>query len=213
MPPAAPSVECEELHPCLAVTDVGAAVQFYTEKLGFRLGFTWGDPMEMAGVNLGEMQIMLEPGPRGPRERAAFFNISDADALYAFHVESGVEIVYPIADRPWGFRNYTVRDPDGNTMVFGHRLPCDEPALEIERADVLVRLETRLAALVQDLAEHKRMSLSSCLEEILLHTCEPLGEGVASPHTKSDLRYIQELKAKHGIDYDCHASYRFIEKA
>jgi hypothetical protein len=56
------------------------------------------------------------------------------------------------------------------------------------------------------------MSLSSCLEEILLHTNEPLGDGVASPHTKSTLRYIQELKKKHGIDYDSHGSYRFVER-
>jgi len=34
---------------------------------------------------------------------------------------------------------------------------------------------------------------------------------VASPHTKRDLKYIQKLKAKHGIDYDSHASYRFVE--
>ena len=77
--------------------------------------------------------------------------------------------------------------------------------------DVHVRLEKRLAALLHDLAEHKRMSLGSCLEEILLHTNEPLGDGVASPHTKSQLRYIQQLKAKHGIDYDSHGSYRFVE--
>lgn len=69
------------------------------------------------------------------------------------------------------------------------------------------------AAALQDLARHKRMSLTSCLEETLLHTFEPLGDGVASPHTKGDLRYIQELKRKHGIDYDSHASYRFVEKS
>ncbi len=57
------------------------------------------------------------------------------------------------------------------------------------------------------------MSLTSCLEEILLHTCEQLGDGVASPHTKSQLRYIQKLKTKHAIDYDSHASYGFVEKS
>jgi hypothetical protein len=57
------------------------------------------------------------------------------------------------------------------------------------------------------------MSLSSCVEEILLHTNEPLGDGVASPHTKRTLAHIQELKQKHGIDYDSHGSYRFVEKA
>jgi hypothetical protein len=59
--------------------------------------------------------------------------------------------------------------------------------------------------------EQQHMTVSRCLEEILLHTCEPFGIGVASPHTQKTLRYIQELKKKHGIDYDTHASYRFVE--
>jgi hypothetical protein len=75
-----------------------------------------------------------------------------------------------------------------------------------------VRLERRLAALLQDLAVSKGMSVTSCLEEILLHTNEPFRGGVASPHTRKTLAYIQELKAMHGIDYDCHASYRFVER-
>lgn len=36
--------------------------------------------------------------------------------------------------------------------------------------------------------------------------------GIASPPPKSQLRCIQKLKAKHGIDYDSHASYRFVER-
>jgi hypothetical protein len=80
------------------------------------------------------------------------------------------------------------------------------PPLKIDRVDVPVRLEKRLAALLQDLAQHKRASVDSCLEEILLHTNEGVG-----PHTKTTLQYIQELKKKHGIDYDSHASYRFVE--
>jgi hypothetical protein len=78
--------------------------------------------------------------------------------------------------------------------------------------DVPVRLEKRLAAALADLAKRKHMTIASCLEETLLHTFEPLGDGVASPHTKGELRYIQELKKKHGIDYDSHASYRFVER-
>ena len=80
------------------------------------------------------------------------------------------------------------------------------PPIKIERVDVPVRLEKRLAGLLQDLAKHKRMSVSSCLEEKLLHT----NEGV-EPHTQATVRYISELKKKHGIDYDSHASYRFVE--
>ena len=40
--PSAPEVDCEQQHAALAVSDVLAAVEFYTTKLGFRLGFTWG---------------------------------------------------------------------------------------------------------------------------------------------------------------------------
>ena len=69
-----------------------------------------------------------------------------------------------------------------------------------------------MAALLHDLAEYKHMSLNSCVEEILLHTNEPFGDGVASPHTQGQLKHIQELKKKHGIDYDSHASYRFVEE-
>ena len=120
-------------------------------------------------------------------------------------------MVEPIGDREYGLRDYSVRDLNGYKLDFGHYIYTTGPKLKIERVDVPVRLEKRLAGLLVDLAEHKRMILSGCLEEILLHTCEPLGDGVASPHTQSTLRHIQELKKKHGIDYDCHASYRFTE--
>ena len=83
--------------------------------------------------------------------------------------------------------------------------------LKIERVELPIRLEKRLAALLTDLAAHKGMSVDSTLEETLLHTFEQIGDGVASPHTKATLRYIEELKKKHGIDYDVHASYRFVE--
>jgi catechol 2,3-dioxygenase-like lactoylglutathione lyase family enzyme len=208
-----PQIECERHHTTLYVSDVLAAVDFYTNKLGFRLGFTWGEPTTMAGVNLGEAQIFLAQGTPNPQGCSVQFVVGDADGLYEHQRANGVEVVEPPGDRPYGLRDYTVRDLSGYLLGFGHYIYSVGPRVEIERVDVPVRLEKRLAALLQDLAEYKRMSLTSCLEEILLHTCEPLGDGVASPHTRSQLRYIQRLKAKHGIDYDSHASYRFVERA
>ena len=209
---AAPEVDCERQHPSLAVTDVRAAVEFYTTRLGFTGGFTWGDPPTMAGVNLGRVQLFLERGTPAPEGCAVYFVIGNADELHEFHRASGVEILVPPGDRPYGLRDYTVRDHHGYRLTFGHPTFDAGPPLEIERVDVPVRLEKRLAAVLRDLAAFKRMSLSSCLEETLLHTFEPLGDGVASPHTRTQLRHIQELKAKHGIDYDSHASYRFVER-
>ena len=76
----------------------------------------------------------------------------------------------------------------GYELVFRHHLLNAGGPLKIERVDVRVRSEKRLDALLRDLAAYKKMSVGSCLEEILLHTCEQLGDGVASPHTKSTFR-------------------------
>ena len=209
-----PQIECEQLHAGLVVPDITEAVDYYTKKLGFRLAFTWGgEPPTFAGINLGHVQIFLQKGaPSRPEGCSAYFLVGDADELYEFHRANGVEVAESIDDREYGIRDYTIRDPYGYFLCFGHHLLNAGPPLRIERVDVPVRLEKRLAALLEDLAKHKRMSVSSCLEEILLHTNEPLGDGVASPHTKRTLAYIQELKRKHGIDYDSHASYRFVEE-
>jgi catechol 2,3-dioxygenase-like lactoylglutathione lyase family enzyme len=204
---APPFVECEQIHPCLAVDDIPAAVDFYTRTLGFKLAFTWGDPPTFAGVNLGNVQMFLQKRTPDPKGCTVSFLVGDADQLYQFHRANGVEVTVEIGDREYGIRDYGVRDLHGYQLSFGHHLFNAGPRIKIERVDVPVRLEKRLAALLQDLAKHKRMSVSSCLEEILLHT----NEGV-EPHTQTTVHYIQELKKKHGIDYDSHASYRFVEE-
>lgn len=209
---SAPQVEVEQHHTSLRVADLPAAVEFYTTRLGFIHAFSWGEPPTMAGVNIGETQIFLETGTPAPQGCSLYFVVGNADELYEFHRANDVQVIEVPGDRPWELRDYTVRDLDGYALTFGHRLMNREPPLEIERVDVPIRLERRLAAVLQDLAARKRMSVSSCLEETLLHTFEPLGDGVASPHTKADLRYIQELKRKHGVDYDSHASYRFVDR-
>jgi catechol 2,3-dioxygenase-like lactoylglutathione lyase family enzyme len=207
--PTVPFIECEQTHAGLAVGDLAAALEFYTMKLGFQQAFTWGEPPTFAGVNLGKVQMFLAGGTPtpSPDTGAVYFLVGDADALYEFHRRNGVEIVQEIEDRPYGVRNYTVRDLNGYYLVFGHHLLNAGPRVKIERIDVPVRLEKRLAALLNDLAKHKRMNVDSCLEEMLLHTNEGVG-----PHTKTTLNFIHGLKKKHGIDYDCHASYRFVEE-
>ena len=87
-----------------------------------------------------------------------------------------------------------MRDLNGYYLSFGQHLLRAGPPIKIERVDVPLRLEKRLAALLQDLAEHKRMSVSRRLEEILRHTNEGVG-----PHTQTTVHYLQELKRKHGI--------------
>lgn len=65
--PAAPKVDCERQHTSFVVPDIRTAVEFYTTRLGFTRGFTWGEPVPtFAGVNLGQVQMFLEQGAPNP---------------------------------------------------------------------------------------------------------------------------------------------------
>jgi catechol 2,3-dioxygenase-like lactoylglutathione lyase family enzyme len=207
-----PKVDCTQHHAGLVVTDIVEAVGFYTTKLGFTSGFVWGDPPTFAGVRLDQVEVFLQRGTPPPDGAFVYFMVGDADELFALHLQNGVQIATPPGDRDYGIRDYTVRDPYGHRLTFGHPIFNAGDKVAIERVDVPVRLEKRIVAVLHDLAAHKRMSLSSLLEETLMHTFEPFGDGVASPHTTSQLRHIQTLKQKHGIDYDVHATYRFVER-
>ena len=76
---APPVIECEQFHAVLAADDIPAAVDFYTTKLGFKLGFTWGDPPIFAGVNLGKVQMFLQKGTPDPKGCSVSFLVGDAD--------------------------------------------------------------------------------------------------------------------------------------
>ena len=49
-----------------------------------------------------------------------YVNVDDADRLHALCRKRGVTIVEPLASKPWGMREFAVRDPDGHVFRFGH---------------------------------------------------------------------------------------------
>lgn len=137
--PVPPVIDCEYAHAGLAVTDIPAAVDFYTKKLAFKLGFTWGDPPTFAGVTLGSVQMFLQKGAPDPKDCSVYFFVGDADELYEFHRANGVQVAAEIGDREYGIRDYTIRDLHGYYLTFGHNLFNAGPPIEIERVDVPVR--------------------------------------------------------------------------
>jgi catechol 2,3-dioxygenase-like lactoylglutathione lyase family enzyme len=116
-----PDVTCTTYHAILMVTDVAASIEYYVHTLGFWLAFSEGEPLEFAGVNLGQVQLFLERGTPGPDGCGLYFVVDDADGLHAFHQANGVVILEPPGDRPYGLRDYTVRDDSGYPITFGHR--------------------------------------------------------------------------------------------
>lgn len=45
--------------------------------------------------------------------------VENVDEIYAEFIERGAAILSPIADKPWGIREFSVVTPDGHRIVFG----------------------------------------------------------------------------------------------
>ena len=120
--------------PELFVPDVGAAIRFYTEKLGFSLYRVDppGEPgpaSEFAILTLGPAVVMfaqdrlymaMGASTESPRGVAIDVRImvDDADAMYDRCREGGVHIVHDIADRYYGLRDFVITDPNGFRLRF-----------------------------------------------------------------------------------------------
>jgi catechol 2,3-dioxygenase-like lactoylglutathione lyase family enzyme len=203
----------QNITPILCVADFEASMEYYTKKLGFQRAWDWGKPKSFGCVRRDGIDVFLCLKGQGQPGTWIFVTVQDVDALHAECAATGATIVQPPTDQPWGCRELVVRDPDGHTIRFAQTIR-GEP-LPVKRVAVEARLEERLANLVADLAKETDRTVGELLEEILLHSFEPVrgleGEAVASPHALKTFELIDRLKQRHGIDYDTHASYRFVE--
>ena len=116
------------LAPILAVPDVLAAAEFYCDKLGFTIGFLFGDPPTHAGIHRGEwtnegahIQLTLADQPLAPKPQVGFYVFmgEDVDGLFARYQAAGVHIERELTDEPWGMREFAIRDCNGYLLRFG----------------------------------------------------------------------------------------------
>jgi uncharacterized glyoxalase superfamily protein PhnB len=123
MNPSKPSTTIAQPVPELPVADVERAQRYYRDVLGFEIG--WLDPGKGIGaVSRGDVAIFL-------RRRSAAFEpaihwvyAEDVDATYEECRASGARLVEPLERKPWGLRQFTVEDLDGNRFYFhGDRAP------------------------------------------------------------------------------------------
>jgi hypothetical protein len=45
--------------------------------------------------------------------------VEDPDALCAEYLQAGADVIDPVASRPYGMRDFVVRDPDGHRFTIG----------------------------------------------------------------------------------------------
>lgn len=107
--------------PIFATASVESSIQFYKEVLGFETSWTWGEPPTFGCASWGGASIMfcLQPDLASKVEgHQHWVKVDEVDELYERHVQNGAMIVSPIEDKPWGVREYVVRDPSGYHLRF-----------------------------------------------------------------------------------------------
>jgi len=192
------TISADFLTPILYVRDFREATDYYTKKLLFNLQWKWGRPAAFGCVSLGSVEIFFCLKDQGRPGTWMTIFMEDVDDYFERITKTGAMVLSAPEDMPWGCREMLVADPNQHVIRFSQGIPAREPKLKINRVPFRARLEKRLAALLDDLARHKNMTVGQMLEETLLHSFEQApGGGVASPHTKRTLAFIQNLKKKH----------------
>jgi uncharacterized glyoxalase superfamily protein PhnB len=122
--------ELNAAEPNLFIADFEAACAFYTDKLGFEIVFTYGEPPFYGQVRRGQALLNLRLIRRAVfvddiREReellAASMTVGSAAeirTLFAEFQAAGVDFFRPLKQEPWGARTFIVRDPGGNLLLF-----------------------------------------------------------------------------------------------
>jgi catechol 2,3-dioxygenase-like lactoylglutathione lyase family enzyme len=122
--------ELTEVEAELFVADIKASCAFFTDKLGFTVVFTYGEPPFYGQVKRDHARLNLrmvcEPvfvGDIREREQllAASMTVDSAAEirqLFLDYQSAGVDIFQPLKQEPWGARTFIVRDPDGNLLLF-----------------------------------------------------------------------------------------------
>jgi uncharacterized glyoxalase superfamily protein PhnB len=121
------SPKFERAEPQLYVMDLEASLRYFSEKLGFTVEFSYGDPPFYGQVKRGRARLNLrsidapvvDPAVR-EREQllSATIALDDAAALFAEYTAAGADIMQPLRMEPWGAQTFIVRDRDGNLILF-----------------------------------------------------------------------------------------------
>jgi uncharacterized glyoxalase superfamily protein PhnB len=114
--------------PQLLVADVRASCDFFSQKLGFKIAFVYGDPpffgqvmRDGARLNLKCVGAPIIDTDLRDRELSATMTVETTAEIKQLFLEfqaMGVQFHQTLKRQPWGARNFIVKDPDGNLLLF-----------------------------------------------------------------------------------------------
>lgn len=100
------------------VSDLKKAVEFYEETLGLEKKYEYSS---YAGFECGGVEIGLVPRPEeckhfAPKPVAVEFLVENVEKFYEELKNKGVRFTRELHDEPWGGRQASFTDPDGNVL-------------------------------------------------------------------------------------------------
>lgn len=103
------------------ISELDTAVKYYEEVLGFKPVFRYG---QTAGMEYGPVIIHLSGPAIGVNKRAVgqghiYIFCDEVDEYFQTIVRKGALLIIGPDDRGYGMRDFAIRDPDGNILVFG----------------------------------------------------------------------------------------------
>jgi len=116
--------------PQLFVTNIKRSCEFFRERLGFTLVFSYGEPPYYAQVGRDAARLnlrcvertVIESTVRDQEELLAVsMTVATADEIKLLFLEfqsAGVAFHQTLKKQPWGAKNFIVKDPDGNLLLF-----------------------------------------------------------------------------------------------
>lgn len=117
------------IEPSLFVSDLQRSLAFFTDKLGFKTGLTYGEPAFFAMVvrdgaplNLRQVKGQVLDRSKGADLLSASIAVSNARLLFQEFQSRDVPFHQTLKREPWhgqGQGNFIVADPDGNLLMFG----------------------------------------------------------------------------------------------
>jgi catechol 2,3-dioxygenase-like lactoylglutathione lyase family enzyme len=102
--------------PGFHVTDIKRAIEFWTDRLGFEVTFTNGDPLCFAVVRRDAAEVHLSVKPESAGKCHCHIMVDGVEELSRSLTANGTTIKQTLKKQPWGLQDMIVADPDGNTM-------------------------------------------------------------------------------------------------
>jgi len=107
----------EQPVPELPVADVEKAQRYYQDVLGCKIEWLY-PTKEMGAVSSGEIAIFFRKRTGTFEPAVHWIYAKSLDETYQKLKASGAVIVDDIESKPWGLRQFTIKDLDGNVFYF-----------------------------------------------------------------------------------------------